>query len=85
MELREQHYVLALGKHHSIKKAAEALHVTPPTLSVFLSTLEHQLGTKLFDRPLFPRPREPSTWKQPKRWSNWRKNTRHSWETWSKA
>lgn len=35
MELREQHYVLALGKHHSIKKAAEALHVTPPTLSVF--------------------------------------------------
>lgn len=50
MELREQHYVLALGKHRSIKKAAEALHVTPPTLSVFLSTLEHQLGTKLFDR-----------------------------------
>lgn len=50
MELREQHYVLALGKYRSIKKAAEALHVTPPTLSVFLSTLERQLGTKLFDR-----------------------------------
>lgn len=50
MELREQHYVLAIGKCRSIKTAAEVLHVTPPTLSIFLSTLEHQLGTKLFDR-----------------------------------
>lgn len=50
MNLREQSYVLAIAKHGSIKSAAEELHVSPPTLSIFLSTLEQTTGCRLFDR-----------------------------------
>lgn len=50
MELREQRYMVAIARHQSIKKAAQELHVTSPTLSTFLTHLEHQLGVKLFDR-----------------------------------
>lgn len=50
MDLREQTYVLAIARHRGIKKAAEELHVSPPTLSVFLSNLENQMGLPLFDR-----------------------------------
>lgn len=50
MELREQRYVVTIARYQSIKKAAQELHVTSPTLSTFLTHLEHQLGVKLFDR-----------------------------------
>lgn len=50
MDLREQNYVLAIARHGGIKKAAEELHISPPTLSVFLSSLENQIGLPLFDR-----------------------------------
>lgn len=50
MDLREQRYVVSIARHQSIKKAAQELHVTSPTLSTFLTHLEHQLGTRLFDR-----------------------------------
>lgn len=50
MELREQTYILAIARHGGIKKAAEELHITPPTLSIFLSRLEQELGVPLFDR-----------------------------------
>lgn len=50
MDLREQAYILAISKYGSIKQAAEELHISPPTLSVFLSTLENNIGVKLFDR-----------------------------------
>lgn len=50
MNLREQEYVLAIANYQSLKGAAEFLSVSPPTLSVFLSTLEHSLGVPLFNR-----------------------------------
>lgn len=50
MNLREQEYVLAIANYQSLKGAAEFLNVSPPTLSVFLSTLEHSLGVPLFNR-----------------------------------
>lgn len=50
MNLREQRYVLAIGKHGSIKEAAKELCVSPPTLSIFLGNLERELGVALFDR-----------------------------------
>ena len=46
MNLREQEYVLAIANYQSLKGAAEFLNVSPPTLSVFLSTLEHSLGCR---------------------------------------
>ena len=50
MELRELHYFLALVQEQNISRAAEALHVTQPTLSKQLSQLEEELGTSLFVR-----------------------------------
>ncbi len=42
--------MLALDKTRSITRAAEQLHVTQPTLSLFLTNLEKRLGTPLFHR-----------------------------------
>ena len=50
MELREQVYVTAIARHGSLKQAATELHISPPTLSIFLSSLEKELGLQLFDR-----------------------------------
>lgn len=50
MDLREQIYVLSIARHGGIKKAAEELHISPPTLSIFLSSLENRIGLPLFDR-----------------------------------
>lgn len=50
MDLREQSYILAIAKYGSIKPAAEELHISPPTLSIFLSSLENNIGIRLFDR-----------------------------------
>ncbi len=50
MDMKEQLYILTIGKYGNIKQAAEELHLTSPALSIFLSTLERNLGTRLFDR-----------------------------------
>lgn len=50
MNLREQRYVTAIGRHGSIKKAAKELCISSPTLSIFLANLEKDMGVKLFDR-----------------------------------
>ena len=50
MDFRELNYVLAIAKYQNITKAADALYVSQPTLSKFLSTLESELGLKLFRR-----------------------------------
>ena len=50
MDFRELNYVLAIAKHQSITKAADALYVGQPTLSKFLITLENNLGLKLFQK-----------------------------------
>ena len=40
----------AVASHGSIARAAEALHLTPQTISGQLRELEHQVGSKLFSR-----------------------------------
>lgn len=50
MELRVLRYFLAVAREETISGAAEALHVTQPTLSRQLMELEEELGKKLFIR-----------------------------------
>lgn len=50
MELRVLEYFLALGRAGSISGAAEALHISQPTLSRQLMDLERELGCTLFTR-----------------------------------
>lgn len=50
MELRVLHYFLTVVNEESITKAADALHITQPTLSRQLSQMEDEMGVKLFER-----------------------------------
>ncbi len=50
MEIRVLRYFLTVVREESITKAAEALHITQPTLSRRLAQLEEELGVKLFVR-----------------------------------
>jgi DNA-binding transcriptional LysR family regulator len=50
MEIRVLRYFLAVAREETISAAAEALHVTQPTLSRQLMELEEELGKKLFIR-----------------------------------
>ena len=50
MELRVSHYFLAVAREESISAAAEALHLSQPTLSRQLMDLEKELGKRLFLR-----------------------------------
>ena len=50
MSLKEQRYICTLADCGSITEAAKQLYITQPALSMFISTTERALGTKLFDR-----------------------------------
>lgn len=50
MEFRVLQYFLAVAREKSISGAAEALHLSQPTLSRQLKDLENELGTTLFQR-----------------------------------
>jgi DNA-binding transcriptional LysR family regulator len=50
MELRILRYFITVAREESISRAAEALHITQPTLSRQLLELEESLGKKLFLR-----------------------------------
>ena len=50
MELRVLRYFLTVVREGGINRAAEALHITQPTLSRQLSQLEEEVGVKLFHR-----------------------------------
>ncbi len=53
MEIRTLRYFLAVAREENMTRAAELLHVTQPTLSKALRTLEEELGKKLFTRHSF--------------------------------
>ncbi len=50
MEIRVLEYFLAVAREQSFSKAANALHLTQPTLSRQLKELEEELGKQLFIR-----------------------------------
>jgi LysR family hydrogen peroxide-inducible transcriptional activator len=50
MTLRELRYLVALADHGHFGRAAEACHVSQPTLSTQLRKLEEYLGATLFER-----------------------------------
>ncbi len=53
MDIRILRYFLAVAREENMTKAAEQLHVTQPTLSKALRSLEEELGKKLFTRHSF--------------------------------
>ena len=53
MEIRTLRYFLAVSREENMTRAAELLHVTQPTLSKQLKSLEDELGKKLFTRHSF--------------------------------
>ena len=53
MEIRTLRYFLAVAREENMSRAAETLHVTQPTLSKALKSLEDELGKKLFTRHSF--------------------------------
>ncbi len=53
MEIRTLRYFLAVAREENMTRAAEILHVTQPTLSKALKSLEDELGRKLFVRRSF--------------------------------
>ncbi len=50
MTLTELKYIVALAQHQHFGKAAEACHVTQPTLSLGIKKLEDELNVSLFER-----------------------------------
>lgn len=52
--LTQLEYILAVHKHGHFAKAAEACHVTQPTLSMQIQKVEEVLGVVLFDRTKKP-------------------------------
>ena len=53
MEIRSLRYYLAVAREENMTRAAELLHVTQPTLSRTMRSLEDELGKKLFTRHSF--------------------------------
>ncbi len=53
MEIRTLRYFLAVAREENMTRAAEYLHVTQPTLSKQIQSLEDELGKKLFVRHSF--------------------------------
>lgn len=50
MDIRHLEYFCEVARQRSFTKAAEALHITQPTISKMIKTLEDELGVPLFSR-----------------------------------
>jgi len=50
LDIKEYSYVLAIVDNGNISRAAQALYISQPSLSIFLKNLENRLGTTLFER-----------------------------------
>ncbi|HEX7156846.1 MAG TPA: LysR family transcriptional regulator, partial [Burkholderiaceae bacterium] len=50
MTLTELRYIVAVARERHFGRAAEACHVSQPTLSVAIRKLEQELGVQLFER-----------------------------------
>lgn len=50
MLMREQLYISTLAKYRNITQAAKELYISQPALSMYISTLEKDLGIKIFNR-----------------------------------
>jgi LysR family hydrogen peroxide-inducible transcriptional activator len=58
--LTQLEYMLAVDKHRHFGRAADACHVSQPSLSMQLQKLEEELGVVVFDRskkPILPTPK----------------------------
>ena len=54
MNIQQLEYITAVKKHHQFARAAEACHISQPTLSAMIQKLEEELGVKIFDRSKHP-------------------------------
>ena len=50
MDFRELTYICAIAKYQTISRAAQALYISQPSLSIFLQKLEMELNVTLFER-----------------------------------
>ena len=54
MNIQQLEYIVALDDHRHFVSAADACHVTQPTLTMQLKKLEEEIGVQLFDRTKKP-------------------------------
>ena len=50
MNIRDLEYLVALSEHNHFRRAADACHVSQPTLSGQIRKLEDELGVMLLER-----------------------------------
>lgn len=50
MDLRQLEYFITIAEEKNITRAARKLYISQPALTLYLSNLERELGTKLFTR-----------------------------------
>lgn len=54
MNLDQLNYLLVLAEEQNMTRASQRLFITQPTLTTFVTKLERELGTRLFDRSKNP-------------------------------
>ena len=47
-------YIIAIAEERNLTQAAKRLYISQPTLTLYLNSLENELGVKLFDRTKSP-------------------------------